>query len=74
LPAAFKHAERDKPGNTQFLHDPLEVGVTATKQRLLGGRLRLAGCRSITTLEVARYAFTRRGTWMTLTPGPARCW
>jgi hypothetical protein len=30
LPAALEAAERDKPGYTQFLHDLLDVEVTAT--------------------------------------------
>jgi len=51
LPAALEAAERDKPGYTQFLHDLLDVEVTATEQRRLDGRLRLAGFPSTKTLE-----------------------
>jgi DNA replication protein DnaC len=50
-PAALKAAERDKPGYTQFLHHLLDVEVTATEQRRLAGRLRLAGFPSTKTLE-----------------------
>jgi DNA replication protein DnaC len=51
LPAALEAAERDKPGYTQFLHDLLDIEVTATEQRRLAGRLRLAGFPSTKTLE-----------------------
>jgi DNA replication protein DnaC len=51
LPAALERAERDKPGYTQFLHDLLDVEVTATEERRLAGRLRLAGFPSTKTLE-----------------------
>jgi DNA replication protein DnaC len=51
LPAALEAAETDKPGYTQFLHDLLDVEVTATEQRRLAGRLRLAGFPSTKTLE-----------------------
>ena len=51
LPAALEQAERDKPGYTQFLHDLLAVEVTATEQRRLASRTRLAGFPSTKTLE-----------------------
>jgi DNA replication protein DnaC len=51
LAAALEHAERVKPSYTQFLHDLLDVEVTATEQRRLDGRLRLAGFPSTKTLE-----------------------
>ena len=51
LPAALQAAERDKPGYTQFLHDLLAVEVTATEQRRLTSRTRLAGFPSTKTLE-----------------------
>ena len=51
LPAALETAERDKPGYTQFLHDLLDVEVTATEQRRLDGRLRFANFPSTKTLE-----------------------
>ena len=51
LPGALEGAERDKPGYTQFLHDLLEVEVTATEQRRLASRTRLAGFPSTKTLE-----------------------
>jgi DNA replication protein DnaC len=51
LPAALEHAEKAKPGYTQFLHDLLDVEVTATQDRRLAGRLRLAGFPSHKTLE-----------------------
>jgi len=51
LPAALEGAERDKPGYTQFLHDLLDVEVTATEQRRLASRTRLAGFPSTKTLE-----------------------
>src|SRR5215207_6190399 len=49
--AALEAAEKAKPGYTQFLHDLLDVEVTATEQRRLAGRLRLAGFPSQKTLE-----------------------
>lgn len=51
LPAALETAERDQPGYTQFLHDLLDVEVTATEQRRLEGRLRFANFPSTKTLE-----------------------
>lgn len=51
LPAALEHAEKTKPGYTQFLTDLLAVEVTATEERRLHGRLRLAGFPSTKTLE-----------------------
>jgi DNA replication protein DnaC len=51
LPTALEHAEKTKPGYTQFLHDLLDVEVTATQQRRLAGRLRLAGFPSTKPLE-----------------------
>src|SRR5215207_8787344 len=39
LPAALEAAEQAKPGYTQFLHDLLDVEVTATQDRRLAGRL-----------------------------------
>ncbi len=51
LPGALEAAERDKPGYTQFLHDLLEVEVSATEQRRLTSRTRLAGFPSTKTLE-----------------------
>ena len=51
LPAALEAAERDKPGYTQFLHDLLDIEVTATEQRRLASRTRLAGFPSTKTLE-----------------------
>jgi DNA replication protein DnaC len=51
LPAALEQAEKEKPGYTQFLTDLLAVEVTATEERRLAGRLRLAGFPSTKTLE-----------------------
>ena len=51
LPAALQRAEQDKPGYTQFLHDLLDVEVTATEQRRLDGRLRFANFPSTKTLD-----------------------
>ena len=51
LPGALESAERDKPGYTQFLHDLLAVEVSATEQRRLASRTRLAGFPSTKTLE-----------------------
>jgi DNA replication protein DnaC len=56
LPAALEAAERDKPGYTQFLAELLDVEVTATQQRRLAGRLRLAGFPSTKTLEQFDFA------------------
>ncbi len=51
LPGALKQAEKEKPGYTQFLSDLLAVEVSATEQRRLAGRLRMAGFPSSKTLE-----------------------
>jgi len=51
LPAALEAAEKTKPGYTQFLHDLLDVEVTATEQRRLDGRLRFANFPSTKTLD-----------------------
>ena len=40
LPAALEHAEKAKPGYTQFLHDLLDVEVAATRERRLASRLK----------------------------------
>ena len=48
-------AETDKPGYTQFLTDLLAVEVTATEERRLHGRLRLAGFPSTKTLDEFDY-------------------
>jgi len=44
-------AQQAKPGYTRFLHDLLEVEVSATEQRRLQGRLRFASFPSAKTLE-----------------------
>jgi len=51
LTAALEAAEKTKPGYTQFLHALLDVEVTATRERRLASRLRLAGFPSTKTLE-----------------------
>jgi DNA replication protein DnaC len=51
LAAALEAAERAKPSYTQFLHDLLEVEVTATEQRRLEGRLRFASFPAYKTLD-----------------------
>jgi DNA replication protein DnaC len=51
LPTALEDAEKTKPGYTQFLTDLLALEVTATEERRLAGRLRLAGFPSMKTLE-----------------------
>lgn len=51
LPAALEHAEKAKPGYTQFLADVLQVEVTTTEERRLHARLRLAGFPSTKTIE-----------------------
>src|SRR3954453_22348087 len=51
LAPALEHAERDKPGYTQFLHDLLAHEVTAVEQRRLQGRLRFAKLPARKTLE-----------------------
>jgi DNA replication protein DnaC len=55
LPAALEHAEKDKPGYTQFLADLLELEVTASEQRRLQGRLRFANFPHAKTLEEFDY-------------------
>jgi DNA replication protein DnaC len=51
LPQALEDAEKTKPGYTQFLSDLLAVEVTATEERRLAGRMRMAGFPSTKTLE-----------------------
>jgi DNA replication protein DnaC len=51
LAADLEAAERDKPSYTRFLHDLLDVEVTATEQRRLDGRLRFASFPGHKTLE-----------------------
>jgi DNA replication protein DnaC len=51
LPAALEDADKTKPGYTQFLTDLLAVEVTATEERRLASRMRLAGFPSTKTLE-----------------------
>jgi DNA replication protein DnaC len=60
LPAALEDAEKNKPGYTQFLSDLLAVEVTATEERRLSGRLRMAGFPSTKTLE--EFDFTAQPT------------
>lgn len=55
LPAALEHAEKTKPGYTQFLADLLELEVTASEQRRLQGRLRFANFPHAKTLEEFDY-------------------
>lgn len=56
LPAALEHAEQEKPGYTQFLHDLLDVEVRATEERRFAGRLRLAGFPSTKPLDQFDFA------------------
>ena len=51
LAPALEHAERERPGYTQFLHDLLAHEVTAVEQRRLRGRLRFAKLPARKTLE-----------------------
>ena len=51
LPAALEDAQKAKPGYAQFLTDLLAVEVSATEQRRLSGRMRMAGFPSTKTLE-----------------------
>ena len=51
LAPALETAERDKPGYTQFLHDLLQVEVTASEQRRLDGRMRFSRLPAHKTLE-----------------------
>jgi DNA replication protein DnaC len=60
LPKALEDAEKTKPGYTEFLTDLLAVEVTATEERRLAGRLRLAGFPSKKTLE--EFDFTAQPT------------
>ncbi len=55
LPAALEQAEKNKPGYTTFLHDLLDVEVTATEQRRLQRRLRFANFPHTKTLEEFDY-------------------
>jgi DNA replication protein DnaC len=56
LPAALEHAEKEKPGYTQFLHDLLAVEVTHAEERKLQGRLRFANFPQTKTLEEVDFA------------------
>jgi DNA replication protein DnaC len=60
LPTALEDAEKAKPGYTQFLTDLLALEVTATEERRLSGRLRMAGFPSTKTLE--EFDFTAQPT------------
>jgi DNA replication protein DnaC len=51
LAAALEAAEQAKPSYTQFVHDLLDVEVTATEQRRLDGRLRFASFPAHKTLD-----------------------
>ena len=51
LPAALEAAEKNKPSSTDFLHDLLDVEVSATEERRLAGRLRFANFPHTKTLE-----------------------
>ena len=51
LAPALETAEREKPGYTQFLHDLLQIEVTASEQRRLDGRMRFSRLPSHKTLE-----------------------
>jgi DNA replication protein DnaC len=51
LAPALEHAERDKPGYTQFLADLLDAEVHAAAQRRLQGRLRFAKLPARKTIE-----------------------
>ena len=42
LAPALEHAERERPGYTEFLHGLLKTEVDATEQRRLTGRLRFS--------------------------------
>jgi DNA replication protein DnaC len=56
LAVALEHAERDKPGYTQFLHDLLASEVAAVEQRRLQGRLRFAKLPERKTIEQFDFA------------------
>lgn len=56
LPGALQQAEKSKPSYTQFLHDLLDVEVTATEERRLQGRLRFANFPQSKTLEEFDFA------------------
>jgi DNA replication protein DnaC len=51
LAPALEHAERDKPGYTQFLAESLDAEVHAAAQRRLQGRLRFAKLPARKTIE-----------------------
>jgi DNA replication protein DnaC len=56
LAPALEHAEREKPGYTEFLHDILEHAVAALAERRLAGRLRFAKLPARKTLEQFDFA------------------
>ncbi|MCP9492050.1 MAG: ATP-binding protein, partial [Solirubrobacteraceae bacterium MAG38_C4-C5] len=51
LAPALQHAEKHKPGYTEFLTDLLKTEVDATEQRRLQGRLRFSKLPAHKTLE-----------------------
>ena len=51
LPTLLETANADKLTHTQFLHELLEAEVSATEQRRLDSRLRMAGLPSPASLE-----------------------
>ena len=51
LAPALEHAEKTRPGYTQFLHDLLATEVAAAEQRRLQGRLRFARLPARKTFE-----------------------
>ena len=55
LARALEQAETDKPSYTRFLHDLLDVEITATEQRRLDGRMRFASFPAHKTLEQFEY-------------------
>ena len=55
LARALEQAETDKPSYTRFLHDLLDVEITATEQRRLDGRMRFASFPAHKTLEQFDY-------------------
>jgi DNA replication protein DnaC len=55
LAPVLEHAEKTKPGYTQFLHDLLTVEVDATEQRRLQGRLRFSKLPARKTIEAFDY-------------------
>lgn len=56
LAPTLEHAERAKPGYTEFLNALLKVEVDATEQRRLEGRLRFAKLPAHKTLDEFDYA------------------